>query len=78
MVNAIGTIDPWGWNKPQGYKYDIGPRVRQEAPEENRRIYCPKRFEYKNKEEDKVRKFLMTKIKRGYYHFWLQTKFKPL
>ena len=49
MVNGIGTSDPCGLNKVLGSKFRVGSRVRQK-PEEGRRTYRPKRYEYKNED----------------------------
>ena len=60
MVNGIRTCDPPELNKRRGSKFCVGSRVRQ-TPEEGRRIYRPKRFEYINKEEDNSPKTLNDK-----------------
>ena len=50
MVNGIRASDPRGLNKGRGSKFPVSSRVRQETPEEGRRSYQPKRFEYNNED----------------------------
>ena len=59
MVNEIETIYFRGLNKGFGLKSRVDSRVRQEAPEEGRRMHRPKRCEYNNK--DNSRNFLNDK-----------------
>ena len=60
MVNGIRTSDPDGLNKGRGSKFCVGSQLRQ-TPEEGRRTYRPKRFEYNNKSEDNSPKNLNDK-----------------
>ena len=46
MVNRIKASDP------RGSKSRVDSRVSQQTPEEGRGTYRPKRWEYKNKDED--------------------------
>ena len=61
MVNGIRASDSRGFNKGRDSKFHVGFRVRQEAPEEGRRTYRPKYFEYNNKNEDNSPKTLNDK-----------------
>ena len=59
MVNGIRTNK--GLNKGCGSEFCVGSRIRQ-TPEEGRRTYWAKHFEYNNKDEDNSPKTLMIKI----------------
>ncbi len=60
LANGIRTGDPRGFNKRRSSKFCEGSRVRQ-TPEEDRRTYRPKRYEYRNKNEDNSLKTLNEK-----------------
>ena len=60
MVNGIRTGDPREFNKGHSSKFRVGSRVPQ-TPEENRRIYRPKRCRNNNKDEDNSPKTLNDK-----------------
>ena len=71
MANEIRTGDPRGFNKGRSLKIRVGSRVQQ-APEEGRRTYRPKRCG-NNKDEDNSLKTLNDKN-----HQALSQKFRQL
>ena len=58
MLNGIRASNT---NKKCGSKFRVGSRVRQETPEEGRRIRQPKRCEYNYNDEDNSPKTLNDK-----------------
>ena len=52
MVNGIRTVSSRKLDKKFSSKFRVGSRVRPDTPEEGRRMHQPKRYEYKNKDED--------------------------
>ena len=60
MANWIRTGDPRGFNKGRSSKFREGCRVQQ-APEEGRGTYRPKRCGNNNKDEDNSPKTLNDK-----------------
>ena len=72
MVNGNRASDPRELNKGRGSKFQVGSCVRQETPEEDRRIYRSKRREYKNKDKDNRPKTLNDKKRTnsGIYYAW--------
>ena len=52
MVNGFRPSETRGLNGRRASKSHLGSRVQQETSEEGWSIYRPKRYEYKNKDED--------------------------
>ena len=61
MFNGISTIYQCGLNKGFSSKFCVGSRVRHETPEEGRRTYRPKCWEYNNGDEDNSSNILSDK-----------------
>ena len=55
-------------NKGRGLKFRVGPWIRQETPEEDRRIHRPKRCEYNYKDEDNSPKNLKDKKTKALFN----------
>ena len=60
MVNGLSTSKSHGLNKGHGSKLHVGSWVQQ-TTEEGWRKYCPKCWEYNNKDEDNSLKTLNNK-----------------
>ena len=58
MINGIRASDSRSLNKGGGSKFHEVSTVRQETPEEGRRLLRQKRCEYNNKDEDNSLKTL--------------------